>query len=482
MNSRMPNENAYPELALLIGGERRTVRESLPVFNPSTEKEIGRVPVATAHDLEDAVVAAAQGFEAWKRVAPERRCDILMDAARLIRTRVDSIAPVLTLEQGKTLAEAKAEILRACDIIDWDAQEGRRIYGRVIPSAPGVRLTVIRQPVGVVVAFSPWNFPFGSPCRKLSGALAAGCAIVLKPSEETPASAHLLAQAFLDAGVPPKAISIVTGVPDQIATALIGHAQVRLVAFTGSVPVGKRIASLAAQAMKPALLELGGHGPAIIFGDVDPVETAKAAVAVKTRSGGQICTNPTRFIIHRDIAEAFTQAFAEAAGKVVLGDGFSQGVQMGPLVNGRRVEAMQEMVDDGLARGGRLVCGGKRVDSAGHFYPVTLLADLPDEAKAMCEEPFGPLALVETFDNLEQAIGRANRLSYGLGAYVFAKSASVIQRVVDAMECGNLSVNHFGGTVPQTPLGGVKDSGYGREGGTEGLTHYTLVKCISEQY
>lgn len=472
---------SYPNPGLLIGGCERTATESLEVLNPATGLAIGKVAVSSSSDVADAIAAAEKGFAAWRAVAPDKRCEVLMAAAALLRQRADEIALVLTAEQGKPLAEAKAEVIRACDIIDWDAQEGRRVYGRVIPSASNVQLTVLREPIGVVAAFSPWNFPFGSPCRKISGALAAGCAIVLKPSEEAPASGLLLAKAFIDAGVPANAVNVVFGRPQQTAEQLIAHPSVRLVAFTGSVPVGRQIAEMAARHLKPALLELGGHAPAIICADADPEKVARAAVLAKSRSSGQICTMASRFFVHRLIYPQFVAAFKAAAEGLRLDDGTSANVDMGPLANERRVAAMEAMVRDAKEHGAQVVVGGHRPDRPGSFFPLTLLADVPAEALAMHEEPFGPLALTRPFDDLDEVIAAANSVPYGLGAYVFTESARTIAKLVAALECGNISVNHFGGTVPQTPLGGVKESGYGREGGTEGLTHYTVVKCVSTQ-
>src|SRR5262245_17508014 len=291
-------------------------------------------------------------------------------------------------------AQSRLEILRGCEIIEWDASEGRRTYGRVIPSEPGIRHTVLRQPIGVVAAFSPWNFPMSSPARKVGGALSAGCSVILKASEETPAGAVQLVRAFHEAGVPPGVLNLVFGEPAEISEYLIPHKTVRLLTFTGSIPVGKRLAEMAGRHMKPAIMELGGHAPVIVCDDVDPDTTAATSVMGKSRNAGQVCVSPTRFYVQEAIYDKFATAFAEKAQAVKIGDGLDAANQMGPLANHRRIEAMESLVADARARGARVLAGGSRIGNRGYFFPVTVLADLPDDARAMQEEPFGPIALV----------------------------------------------------------------------------------------
>jgi succinate-semialdehyde dehydrogenase / glutarate-semialdehyde dehydrogenase len=430
-------------------------------------------------ELDAALAAATEGFRVWRNTSAAKRADIILRAARLIRERVEDAAVAMTLEQGKTVAEARLEVLRGCDIIEWDATEGRRVYGRVIPGEPGMRHTVLRQPVGVVAAFSPWNFPLASPARKVAGALSAGCSIILKASEETPAGAVQLVRAFHDAGVPPGVVNLVFGTPSEISEYLIPQPAVRLVTFTGSIAVGKRLAAMAGSHMKPAIMELGGHAPVIVCEDVDPIKTAATSVLGKTRNAGQVCVSPTRFFVHTAIYERFATAFAEKAATVKVGDGLDPANQMGPLANPRRLEAMDAFVADAKAKGARLLAGGARLGNRGYFFPLTILADVPEDARAMREEPFGPLALLSPVRTLDEAIERANALPYGLAAYGFTHSASNAERLAEGVEAGNISINHFVASIAETPFGGVKESGFGREGGTEGLQCYTVAKNVS---
>ena len=469
---------AYPDLQLFIRGEWKSM-DGQPVINPADESVIGTVPHAGRAELDAALAAATEGFRVWRNTSAAKRADIILRAARLIRERVEDMAVTMTLEQGKPVAEARLEVLRGCDIIEWDATEGRRVYGRVIPGEPGMRHTVLRQPVGVVAAFSPWNFPLASPARKVAGALSAGCSIILKASEETPAGAVQLVRAFNDAGVPPGVVNLVFGTPSEISEYLIPQPAVRLVTFTGSIAVGKRLAAMAGGHMKPAIMELGGHAPVIVCEDVDPIKTAATSVLGKTRNAGQVCVSPTRFFVHTAIYERFATAFAEKAATVKVGDGLDPANQMGPLANPRRLEAMDAFVADAKAKGARLLAGGSRLGNRGYFFPLTILADVPEDARAMREEPFGPLALLSPIRTLDEAIERANALPYGLAAYGFTHSASNAERLAEGVEAGNISINHFVASIAETPFGGVKESGFGREGGTEGLQCYTVAKNVS---
>lgn len=468
----------YPELQLYIAGAWKSA-EGEPVINPADETVLGTIPHATRADLDRALAAAGDGFRVWRSMSPAKRAQVILKAAALMRERAEEMAVSMTLEQGKTLRESRLEVQRACEIVEWDANEGRRVYGRVIPGDAGLRHTVYHQPIGLVSAYSPWNFPVSSPARKVAGALSAGCAIILKASEETPAGAVQLVRAFADAGLPPGVLNLVFGKPADISEYLIPQREVRLVTFTGSVPVGKRLAALAGEHMKPCIMELGGHGPVIVCDDVDPVATATTSVATKSRNAGQVCVAPTRFFVHQSIYEPFTEAFGAQAKALKVGNGLDPESQMGPLANSRRVEAMETLIADATQKGARLVTGGRRLRECGYYFPLTVLADVPEDAAAMSQEPFGPLALINPVRDLEEAIEKANSLPYGLAAYAFTKSSSNVDRLTDGVEAGNLSINHLVASLAETPFGGVKDSGYGREGGIEGLEQYTVVKNVS---
>ena len=468
----------YPELQLYVDGGWRTADDHLPVVDPATEEVIGRVPVAGPGDLDDAVKAAVRGFEAWRVTPPSERAEVICRAADLMRDRQEEIAESITLEHGKPLVEARAEVARGAEFFEWDAGEAVRTYGRVIPSGPGVRITVHHQPIGPVAAFSPWNFPFSQPARKVAGALASGCSIVLKAAEETPAGALHIAQAFHDAGLPPGVLNLVFGVPDEISRRLIADEAIRLVAFTGSTSVGRHLTGLASDHMTPVMMELGGHAPVIVCEDTD-VDAAAAASAVRAmRNAGQVCTSPTRFYVHQDVHERFLDGMTRRTEELVVGNGLAEGVDMGPVANDRRLATVSDLVADAVAVGGRLTTGGNRVGSKGYFLEPTILADVPDEARIMREEPFGPVAVVNPVASLEEAVDRANSVPYGLASYGFTNRADYAERLVDGVEAGNLSINTLEASLPETPFGGVKSSGYGREGGTEGLLHYLVVKNV----
>lgn len=474
-------EMVYPNIELYIDGHWRRA-PGAPIINPADESVLGTVPHATKTDLDDALDAASRGFAVWRKTAPNARAQIILRTAALIRERVDDMATAMTLEQGKPLDQARLEILRGCDIIEWDATEGMRMYGRIIPAGPGLQHTVYRQPIGPVAAFSPWNFPMSSPARKVAGALSSGCSIILKASEETPAGALQLVRAFHDAGLPAGVLNLVFGDPAEISGYLVPHTTIRLITFTGSVPVGKHLAAMAGQHMKPAIMELGGHGPVIVCDDVDPVATAAASVTAKSRNAGQVCVAPTRFFIHESGYEKFASTFAEHASQLKVGNGMDPSTQLGPVANPRRIQAMERLVADATARGARVLAGGQRIGNRGYYYPLTVLADVPDDALAMNEEPFGPLALVNPVHDLDEAIAKANALPFGLAAYAFTHSSNNVHRLSNDVETGNLTINHFVASTAETPFGGVKDSGYGREGGTEGLSCYTVAKNVSHKF
>jgi succinate-semialdehyde dehydrogenase/glutarate-semialdehyde dehydrogenase len=413
----------------------------------------------------------------WRKTSAYDRSKILRKAADLVRQRSDEIAALITLEQGKPLAEAKLEAFGAGDHIDWYAEEGRRAYGRVIPPrARGVRQTVLREPVGPVAAFSPWNFPVSQLVRKL----AAGCSIIAKGPEETPSSCIELCRAFQDAGVPEGVLNLVFGVPAEVSDYLIRSDIIRKVSFTGSVPVGRSLGALAGQYLKRCTLELGGHAPFIVCDDVDVKAVAALGAGLKFRNGGQICASPTRFYVQASIYDQFVEAFCQAGAAIKQGDGHDAATQLGPLANPRRVSAVQAYVDDALALGAHLALGGREVGGPGFFYPATVLTDVPETARVMCEEPFGPIASIVRFDTVEEVIEKANSLPFGLAAFAFTRSIQRATLLADELESGMVSINHFGLAAPETPFGGVKDSGYGSEGGSEGLDAYFTTKFVSQ--
>tara|TARA_R110002020_G_scaffold136630_17_gene304810 strand:- start:25028 stop:26494 length:1467 start_codon:yes stop_codon:yes gene_type:complete len=471
----------YPDLNLYIGGAWRKTGQSLPVINPATEDVISEVPVARRQDLDDALEAAERGFRIWRATSPRVRAEVILRAAALMRERADEIAHSITLEHGKPLPQARMEVIRGCEFFEWDAGEAQRLYGRVVPSAPGIRYLVIQQPVGTVAAFSPWNFPMSQPARKIAGALAAGCSIIIKAAEETPAGALHIAKAFHDAGLPAGVLNLVFGVPAEISTYLIPQDQVRLVAFTGSTAVGIHLTEMAARTMTPVLMELGGHAPVIVCDDVDAQAAGLMSAARKARNAGQVCTSPTRFFVDQKIFAPYAAAFAERAAAVNIGNGMTPGVEMGPVANHRRIEAIDALVEDARAKGAKVLTGGARPNGPGYFYPVTVLAEVPDDARVMREEPFGPLAVINPTASLDEAIACANALPFGLAGYAFTHDAATADRLMNEVEVGNFSINTLEASVAEVPFGGVKASGQGREGGMEGMQHYLEVKTVSHR-
>jgi succinate-semialdehyde dehydrogenase/glutarate-semialdehyde dehydrogenase len=453
-----------------------------PILNPATGDAIGHVELIDAAGLDAALASAARGFETWRRKSGYERAAVMKEAVAIIRSRKDEIAHLMTLEQGKPLAEAAGEVATSADNMEWMAEEATRAYGRLLaPRTAGVSQVVRREPVGPVAAFCPWNFPALTPARKIAGALAAGCSLILKPSEETPLTAAEIVRAFIDAGLPVDVLNLVYGAPRQVSEHLIGSEVIRKISFTGSTPVGKLLLGLAAQGVKRATMELGGHAPVVVFDDVDPVQAARQAVTAKFRNAGQVCTSPTRFYVQQGIYAKFVEAFAEAAGALRVGDGLAAGVQMGPLANSRRVEAMEAIVADTLAGGARLVCGGQRPAGPGYFFPPTVFADVQDSARVMNEEPFGPVVPISSFATIEEALQRANRLPYGLAAYAMTRSLNRAAVMSESLEAGMVCINHFTVSTPSSPFGGMKESGYGSEGGVEGLDAYLVTKSVTQR-
>jgi succinate-semialdehyde dehydrogenase/glutarate-semialdehyde dehydrogenase len=473
---------ATTDVRLLIAGEtiRADARESLPLINPATGAEIGRVPIATDDDLQHALEAAARGFEQWRNVSAFDRATILRKAATLIRERSEDIARLLTLEQGKTLGEARGEIIVSAEILEWTADEARRAYGRVVPSRQtSVRQLVFREPVGPVAAFTPWNFPALTPARKLAGALAVGCSLIIKPAEETPLTALALVDALHEAGVPGDVLGVVFGKPAHISQTLIASPVIRKISFTGSTAVGKSLARLAADGMKRATLELGGHAPVIVTSHADIERAAKASVAMKYRNAGQVCISPTRFLVQESVYDAFTEIFVKRASSLRVGDGFDDTTQMASLANERRRDAIDTILGEATACGARIATGGKRIAGDGFYFEPTVVTDVPANARVINDEPFGPIAVINRFRDLPAAIAEANRLPYGLAAYAFTENAAEAHQLSNGIEAGMVGINTFNISQAELPFGGVKDSGYGSEGGTEGLDGYLVTKSVT---
>jgi len=473
----------YTDLQLYIDGEwlNGASRNGEEVLNPATGKSLGTLPHASKADLDRALAAANKGFAVWRATSAYDRAKVLRKTADLVRERTDHIARVMVQEQGKPLAEARIEVITTADIIDWMADEGRRAYGRIVPGRnKNVRQLVTQEPVGVVAAFTPWNFPTLTPVRKIAGALAAGCSLILKAAEETPGACVELVKCFHDAGVPKGVLNLVFGVPSEVSEHLIGADIVRKISFTGSIPVGKHLAGLAAKNMKRATMELGGHSPVVVFGDADPEKTADTIAAFKFRNAGQVCISPTRFYVQDGVYDRFLSRFTEYANNIKLGDGLEQGTTMGPLANPRRLDAMEAIVQDTKNRGGKIVTGGKRHGNQGNFFEPTVITDVPDDSKIMTDEPFGPVAPIVRFKTFDEVVERANSLPYGLAAYAFTTNAQTATMIGDAIQSGMVGVNSVAISTPETPFGGIKESGYGQEGGIEGLEAYTNRKFISQ--
>lgn len=473
----------YPTPRLYIDGQWRDGRGSgaTCVINPATEEPLSELRHASTTDLDEALDATQRGFEQWRRASPLARGKVLRRAADLLRERADDIARNITLEQGKPLCESRPEVLVAGEMFEWYAEEARRAYGRIVPGrTEDMRQMVLLEPLGPVAVFTPWNVPAMAPSRKIGAILAAGCSAVVKASEETPAGCIALVQACADAGLPPGVLNLVFGVPREVSTHLIASPIIRKVSFTGSIPVGKQLARLAADGLKRCNIELGGHAPAIVFDDADLDVAAALCARGKFTNAGQICIAPSRFFIHSSVHDDFLARFVRQARSVKVGNGLDDDVTMGPMANERRMSAMAALVDDAIVHGAHVALGGRRLDRPGYFWPPTVLTDVPDVARVMNEEPFGPIAPVTRFETFDDVVGRANALEYGLAAYVFTRSARTADAASRALETGLLGINSINVSSPETPFGGVKESGYGFKGGEEGLREYLSVKFVSQ--
>ncbi len=473
----------YPDVLLLIDGvwTKAEAGRSLPVANPATGEVNGTVAHASRGDLDRALEAADKGFRVWRKVSAYDRAKLMRKAADLLRDRAERIARLMTLEQGKPLAEAKGETLAGADVIDWFAEEARRAYGRVVPArAEGIYQLVLKEPVGPVAAFTPWNFPINQVVRKLSAALAAGCSIIVKAPEETPASPAELIRCFVDAGLPAGVVNLVYGVPAEISEYLIPHPVIRKISFTGSTVIGKQLAALAGAHMKRVTMELGGHAPAIVFADADVDTAVKILSANKLRNAGQVCISPTRFLVQEPVYDAFVEQFTARIKAAKVGDGQDSATTMGPLANPRRIAAMESFIGDAAKHGARVRAGGNRIGNKGNFFEPTVLTDVPLDARIMNEEPFGPVAVISRFAGFDDVVTEANRLPFGLASYAYTRSAKTANAIAAAVEAGMMSINHHGLALPEVPFGGVKDSGYGSEGGLEAIEAYLNTKFVSQ--
>src|SRR5881397_1327188 len=468
-------------LQLFIDGVWKSgeVREAHPVVNPADAQPIAELPYATKADLDEALAASERAWPEWRALDVEKRGAILHKAAQLLRERADHIAATLTQEQGKILAEAKSEVLASAQLFDWYAEDAKRDYGRTLVRPAGQLSRVIRQPVGPVATFTPWNFPIYLLAKKVAPDLAAGCSVISRPPHETPGCTTELFRALAYAGIPAGVAQLVHGEANLISETLIASRTIRKVSFTGSTNVGKHLMRLCADSMTRVTMELGGHAPVLIFDDCDLEKTLDMVVPQKFRNAGQVCVSPTRFYVQRGIYDAFVKGFAERTAKVKVGNGLDQASGMGPLANARRPDAIAKLVDDAKAKGARVLAGGERGDG-GFFFQPTLLADVPNEADIMNDEPFGPVAVSRSFDTFEEAVEQANRLPYGLAAFAFTENGRRANLIGDLVESGMVGINTFAISSADAPFGGVKDSGFGSEGGKEGLESYQVVKAVHQ--
>ena len=473
---------AYPDTRLLINNEWCDASDgrTIDVVNPATGQPIGKVAHATKKDMDRALAAAQAGFDVWRLMPAIERAAIMRKAAALLRERADAVARLLTQEQGKPLVEAKGEVLAGAGIIEWFADEGLRVYGRIVPArVVNVQQLVIKEPVGPVAAFTPWNFPINQVVRKLGAALATGCSFLVKAPEETPASPAALLQCFVDAGIPKGVLGLLYGSPAEISEYLIPSPIIRKVTFTGSTAIGKQLAALAGAHMKRVTMELGGHAPVIVAEDADVELAIKATAAAKFRNAGQVCISPTRFLVHESLKNEFIDAFVKRAESLQLGNGLADGTTLGPLANARRLTAMAHVVEDAAAKGAKVATGGARVGNEGNFFAPTILADVPMDASIFNDEPFGPIAAIRTFDKLEDAITEANRLPFGLASYAYTRSYKNVQLLAHGIEAGMVWINQAATPTAEFPFGGIKDSGYGSEGGPEAMEAYLNSKAVS---
>lgn len=483
MSMNLTDSQPYETLCLYIDGEfvQGGGRHEQDVVDPATGELLGRLPHATPADLDRALAAAARAFETWQHVSPMEKSRVLRRVGELTRERAREVGRNMTRDQGKPLTDAVAELTRCADHCDWHAEECRRIYGRVIPPRlPNVRQFVLREPVGVVAAFTPWNFPYNQAIRKIAAAVGAGCTIVLKGPEDTPSAVVAIARMFHEAGLPPGVLNIVWGVPSEVSQHLITSPVVRKVSFTGSVPVGKQLAALAGLHMKRVTMELGGHSPVIVCDDTDVERAADMLSTLKFSNAGQVCVSPNRLFIHAKVFDRFMSRFIDNAKKIKIGNGLAPDTRMGPLAHARRLPVMADFIQDATEQGATLELGGQRIGTVGNFWQPTVLTHVPETSKVMMIEPFGPIAPCVPFTDLDDTIRRANSLPYGLSSYAFTSSTKNALKIQNGIQAGMVNINHFAGGIAEMPVGGVKDSGIGSEGGSETFDAYLTTKFVTQ--
>lgn len=483
MNDAAAPAGVYPQnLALFIDGQwlRGAGRAERDVIDPATGDVIAHLPLASADDIDAALASSAKAFVTWRDTSAWQRATILRQAAQLIGERKVALAAVLTMDNGKPLGDALGEIDRVVETVLWCSEQATRTYGRTFPPrAPGLLQATSKRPIGPVAAFAPWNFPAVLAVRKIAAALAAGCTIIVKPAEETPAACVGLVRAFQDAGVPPGVLNLVFGVPSEVSQRLIASPVIRKVSFTGSVPVGRLLYQLASAGLKAITMELGGHSPVIVCADVDVDRVAADCAAFKYRNAGQVCLSPNRFFVHEAVYDAFVARFVEVAKNLRVGAGADAGVQMGPLNNARRLDAAERFVVDARDHGARVALGGKRIGKRGFFFEPTVLTGIDESASIMSEEPFCPVAPIVSFSTLDDAIAKANAVEFGLAAYAFTNAGDKAAALSERLEAGWIGINSFTPALADAPLGGMKDSGVGYEGGPEGLDAYLQTRFLS---
>ncbi|MCW2369267.1 MULTISPECIES: NAD-dependent succinate-semialdehyde dehydrogenase [unclassified Sphingobium] len=472
----------YPALHMIIDGEAVTGgdRRTQTIVNPATGETLGELPLASTADIDRALETAQRGFNRWRNSTAQERAAVLSGAARLLMERQETLARIATMEQGKTLPESRIEVMMVAGLFNFYAGEVSRLYGRALVRPAGMRSTVTYEPVGPVAAFSPWNFPLGNPGRKLGAPIAAGCSVIMKSAEETPASALGVLQCLLDAGLPKDVAQAVFGVPDEVSRHLLASPIIRKLSFTGSTVIGKHLAKLAAEDLKRTTMELGGHGPVLVFDDVDVDRVLDVMVGHKYRNAGQVCVSPTRFIVQENVYERFRDGFASRAKALKVGNGLEDGIQMGPMANERRPDAMERLIGGAVSSGAKLNAGGERIGNQGFFYAPSVLSEIPLDAEIMNEEPFGPVALINPFGKVDDMIAEANRLPYGLAAYSWTDDVKLQRRVAREVETGMLGVNSVAIGGADSPFGGVKWSGHGHEDGPEGLHACLVTKVVHE--
>lgn len=475
----------YPDLALRIDGKKvkGTGNNTELVYNPANEAVLGELIHASESDIEEALSGLQEGFEQWRHTSPQTRGAVLQKTALLMRERIETISHIATLESGKPISQTRVEVETAADLFDWFAEEGKRAYGRLLPQrSPEMQLSVRKEPVGPVAAFSPWNFPVVNPARKLSASLAAGCPAIIKPAEETPASALCIADILYEAGLPGKTLAVVFGEPPMVSSHILASPVIRKMTFTGSTAVGKHLMSLASANMIRTTMELGGHAPVIIAEDADIERAVALSVAAKFRGGGQVCISPTRFYIHQSVYERFVERFVAQVEKLQIGDGLSTSTELGPMIHEKRCKALLALVQDATAKGAILATGGSTRPGKGYFFEPTVLLNAPEGARVMNEEPFGPVAILNAYDSDARVLREANRLPYGLAAYIFSNSAKTTHYFKNNIEAGMIGVNTFAISWSETPFGGIKQSGHGSEQSIEGLDAFLHTRFISEDY